>query len=911
MAPRSALLILGIQNEFLDPDIGRCIMAAPPRGSPSFVDNIKAFVPHFRANGGDVIWVRSEYQKPRDFIDPRSNETVLIIPDDDSSDSETEHNNHRSRGNEAGGSGAGAGTAAAGARPRAGSSPRPRLANGARPPLRSDAFLAIESQHPPCKPGTPACEFHPSIVSSIKSPPDKIIVKTWFSAFKDTGLLETLRGRFVSELYICGVLTNICVLATAAEAAKHGLTTHVLRDCLGYRNLTAHQESLNVMVHDYVVEEVSSGSLVKSWERRRLKAGGNGGNNDNGSAAGIQLGATSLSKEQLVAMVSGLKVVGGERSGESTKKAPAEPVKGVMAETAATPLDVDKSALTADLAPIHEEDDKILSLARSARKAKAEVGSSSSGNPRFDSKSPIMGEGDFLGEGDSSLVNNILPPALSKTAFDNLKKEVAWRTMYHRGGEVPRMVAVEGVVDSDGDERSFPIYRHPADESPPLLQFSPTVQLIVDCVQKVLNHPVNHVLIQHYRDGNDYISEHSDKTLDIVRGSKIVNVSLGAQRTMILRTKKDAAKQKAAESTSQEQSNRPEGHGPERTTQRIPLPHNSMFILGLETNKKWLHGIRQDRRETGLKTVQEMSHNGERISLTFRHIGTFLSDKEKEIWGQGAVSKHKAERRPVVNGDDPETQRLIEAFGSENHQSGFDWDAAYGGGFDVLHFVPQLPKLFFTKGDIGSMQVRICLLEKGVVFTPYELEPNETSSPSFRVLSPRGTTPVFVDVDPEKTIVCEALSILQHIEMFHPSKDPEKFLLPSPADERAAFSRVLQHMQESEKLHKILESDNQAAIDTELEIWDARLFRTKRYLSGPDISLDDIAVWPVLDNYMKRTGLKHLTNFSELDIWYSLGKERDSVRVLSKEAVRDVVSETEGLENTMATLKLESEVKET
>lgn len=485
-------------------------MAAPPPGSPSFVDNIKAFVPHFRANGGDVIWVRSEYQKPRDFIDPRSNETVLIIhDDDDSSDSETEHNNHRPRGNEAGGSGVGAGTAG-GRRPRAGSSPRPKLANGARPPLRSDAFLAIESQHPPCKPGTPACEFHPSIVSSIKSPPDKIMAKTWFSAFKDTGLLETLRGRFVSELYICGVLTNICVLATAAEAAKHGLNTYVLKDCLGYRNLTAHQESLKVMVHDYVVEEVESESLVKGWEKWRLKAGGNGSNNDNGSA-GIQLGATSLSKEQLVAMVSGLKVVGGESSGESSRRLPAEPVKEVLAETAATPLDDDKSVLPADLAPINEEDYQILKSARSAHKSKAVMGgtgvnevsaagagkndnepgdegrkkdekmhrehrkkkshassskrdksntisqgsSSSSGNPRFDSKSPIMGEGDFLGEGDSNLVNNILPPSLSKTAFDRLKKEVAWRTMYHRGGEVPRMVAVEGVIDDDGDERRY------------------------------------------------------------------------------------------------------------------------------------------------------------------------------------------------------------------------------------------------------------------------------------------------------------------------------------------------------------------------------------------------------------------------------------------------------------------------
>lgn len=33
---------------------------------------------------------------------------------------------------------------------------------------------------------------------------------------------------------------------------------------------------------------------------------------------------------------------------------------------------------------------------------------------------------------------------------------------------------------------------------------------------------LNHVLIQKYRNGEDYISEHSDKTVDIVRGTSIV-----------------------------------------------------------------------------------------------------------------------------------------------------------------------------------------------------------------------------------------------------------------------------------------------------------------------------------------------------------------------------------------------------
>ena len=84
---------------------------------------------------------------------------------------------------------------------------------------------------------------------------------------------------------------------------------------------------------------------------------------------------------------------------------------------------------------------------------------------------PVLGVGDEIGEGDTYLVENILPPELADVAFENLKKEVAWNVMHHRGalplnapgsaltrtggflytgGEVPRLVAVEGDIDADG-----------------------------------------------------------------------------------------------------------------------------------------------------------------------------------------------------------------------------------------------------------------------------------------------------------------------------------------------------------------------------------------------------------------------------------------------------------------------------
>ncbi|KAJ7689545.1 hypothetical protein B0H17DRAFT_633863 [Mycena rosella] len=295
------------------------------------------------------------------------------------------------------------------------------------------------------------------------------------------------------------------------------------------------------------------------------------------------------------------------------------------------------------------------------------------------SHSVVLGAGDALGTGDSYLILNVVPSELAEVAFERMRDEVKWDVMHHRGGEVPRLVAVEGEVQPDG---SFPVYRHPADESPPLHPFSPTVNSIREHVQKILQHPVNHVLIQFYRTGTDYISEHSDKTIDVIRGSNIVNVSLGAQRTMTLRMKKNRG-QKVSESD--------DARPPPRAAQRIPLPHNSMFVMGPETNAKWLHGINQDKRFITMKSEAETFQEGERISLTFRHIGTFLSADQQRIWGQGATSKTRDTAAPVVHGE-KESQDLIYAFGAENHMSDFDWDGHYGRGFDVVNFTTKEDK---------------------------------------------------------------------------------------------------------------------------------------------------------------------------------------------------------------------------
>ena len=65
-----------------------------------------------------------------------------------------------------------------------------------------------------------------------------------------------------------------------------------------------------------------------------------------------------------------------------------------------------------------------------------------------------------------------------------------------------------------------------------------------------------------------------------------------------------------------------------------------------------------------------------------------MSKDGRRIWGQGAKGKTK-EEAGLISKDQREVERLIEAFGDENQQNEFDWDAKYGAGFDVLHFVTK------------------------------------------------------------------------------------------------------------------------------------------------------------------------------------------------------------------------------
>lgn len=287
---------------------------------------------------------------------------------------------------------------------------------------------------------------------------------------------------------------------------------------------------------------------------------------------------------------------------------------------------------------------------------------------------PVFGIGKEEESASSSIHYDLLPPDRVDGMFRKLKEEVNWQRMYHQTGEVPRLVCCQGTIGSDG---SMPVYRHPSDETLALNAWTPAVDEIRQAAEAVVSHPLNHALIQLYRSGTDLISEHSDKTLDIAPNSFIVNASFGAERVMRLRTKRNAVPPDDSPTLSNEPA--------ARTTHRVRLPHNSALLMSLPTNARYLHSINADKRHALELTPAEKAYDAQRISLTFRHIETFIDADSACIWGQGATRKYRQDAGRVINGDVAETEKLLKGFGAENAGTEVRWEEWYGGGSDVLH----------------------------------------------------------------------------------------------------------------------------------------------------------------------------------------------------------------------------------
>jgi len=76
---------------------------------------------------------------------------------------------------------------------------------------------------------------------------DYIVTKTKYSCFYDTSLDKVLNELGITQLIITGVVTNICILFTAAEAYMRGYSIVIPRNCVAALTQEEHQYALKLM----------------------------------------------------------------------------------------------------------------------------------------------------------------------------------------------------------------------------------------------------------------------------------------------------------------------------------------------------------------------------------------------------------------------------------------------------------------------------------------------------------------------------------------------------------------------------------------------------------------------------------------------------------------------------------------
>jgi nicotinamidase-related amidase/alkylated DNA repair dioxygenase AlkB len=769
---RKGLLLVGLQHDFLSPD-GKLPVSNLASG---FLDRTISLVKQFRGHG-DVIWVRTEInasKKAAEFDEDYCNVITSLTQhdqsesedesDDEPSESEAEQTSRKRKTENRQSSMSEAQNASRRKQPRASHSDN--VASTSTPAaVDEEHFLTRTPNREACFiKATGGADFGAKVKPSVL-PTDLQLTDSCYSAFCSTSLLSMLRSKLITELYVCGAMTNLNVYATSADAARYGIKITLVEDCLGYRERERHDLAIKRLVEIMEADVATSDEVIATITGRPAARPRHEESATSHTALGANIDtienalevASSDDEEDdadlLLVRSSPLPSVrpleirdkrpqgsnlqaletGPEPHPQLQRHASPKPVESPGTSERATQDNVEhpREVETVDFkgkpsptqprltsgrrdmgvskqvddvvvskgSPTHTKDveyslPKILPGAdKPKRQERVEKPISNNRSIRRkrkkDENSAIerMKEQHLFGPGSeeesaqSSMQYDLLPPDRLDGLFHKLKEEVTWQRMHHQTGEVPRLVCCQGTIDPDG---SMPIYRHPSDETLALLPWTSTVDEIRQAAEAVAGHALNHALIQLYRAGTDYISEHSDKTLDIAPDTFIVNASFGAERVMRLRTKRAI--------TSNTTTTSPPTQSPSnqlRTTHRIHLPHNSALLMSLPTNAKYLHSINPDKRLSSELTPAEKAYEGQRISLTFRKIATFLDVESKHIWGQGAIGKDRYEaRRVVVGGNDSdagaEVEKLVRGFGAENAGVEIRWNEWYGEGSDVL-----------------------------------------------------------------------------------------------------------------------------------------------------------------------------------------------------------------------------------
>ena len=182
---------------------------------------------------------------------------------------------------------------------------------------------------------------------------------------------------------------------------------------------------------------------------------------------------------------------------------------------------------------------------------------------------------------DYWLKNDFISNVEAESLLSTLQDQITWRQdqiqMFGKKINIPRLQAFMG---DQGIEYTYSKLTLNA------LAWHPAVINIRDKIKNLTEHPFNAVLLNYYRDGDDSMGWHQDNEPELGENPIIASVSLGAERTFLLRNKTD--KKRKVELT---------------------LESGSLLWMGPSLQHQWQHSLPKTK---GCHTP--------RINLTFRYI---------------------------------------------------------------------------------------------------------------------------------------------------------------------------------------------------------------------------------------------------------------------------------------------------
>jgi nicotinamidase-related amidase len=93
--------------------------------------------------------------------------------------------------------------------------------------------------------GTPGADIHPRILTATPNAP--VVVKEFADSFEKTNLEETLAKLGVTDLLVCGMMTQNCVTHTAISKAAEKYNVTVVVDCCTTVSEILHQIALHAL----------------------------------------------------------------------------------------------------------------------------------------------------------------------------------------------------------------------------------------------------------------------------------------------------------------------------------------------------------------------------------------------------------------------------------------------------------------------------------------------------------------------------------------------------------------------------------------------------------------------------------------------------------------------------------------